>query len=119
MRIFDNVKNNISDYTLSDVFGSKSEEAMFLYENYTDDDIVIKKIEDNANVSYSGDFYGLLSYIGVDSSLHYIMLLLNRYKSPYDYMGEEYIKLIDPTKLRGDLEDYISASKPDTIATLA
>jgi hypothetical protein len=118
MKIFDNTKRNYTDGTLTDVFGNKFEEAMYLLETYTDDDVVIKKIDNNDDIRFVADFYGLLENMNISSDLHYIMLILNGLVSPMDYNGEPYIKLIDPNVLTPRLESFINSAKKDTIATI-
>lgn len=54
-----------------------------------DDQYSIEVVEPGIAYRYQGDFYGLLDYLNISSSLYLPTLYLNGLQSPYDYDGVE------------------------------
>jgi hypothetical protein len=50
-------------------------------------------------VAHKGDFYGLLSEIRVDVALHFIVLRVNGYFSPFEYDATNYSVFVPSTSL--------------------
>ena len=44
-------------------------------------------IDSNIRIEYTGDFYGLLTYINSNPSLHYLNMLINGLSSSNEYDG--------------------------------
>ena len=65
-------------------------------------DSTLVSLDPHLEYVYTGDFYGLLTAMGIKMALHWIILRVNGYSSPIDYDGQLGI-MIQPQKYRLDL----------------